>query len=79
MLAIWVRLTLAVFKFGECHVWRSIFVCKYYIWRVLFWRIQGASRNSRNKVLAKIKHSTVLYHVAWLVEAILEFLLNFTD
>ena len=31
----------------------------YYIWRVLFWRIQGASRNSHNKVLAKIKHSTV--------------------
>ena len=31
MLAIWVRLTFTVFKFGECHVWRSIFVCKYYI------------------------------------------------
>ena len=52
--AIRARLTFAVFKFGECHIWRSIFVCKYYIWR-----IQGASRNSLNKVLTKIKHSTV--------------------
>ena len=25
-------LMFAEFKFGECHVWRSIFVCKYYIW-----------------------------------------------
>ena len=32
----------------------------YYIWRVLFWLIQGTPRNSHNKVLAKIKHSTVL-------------------
>ena len=47
-LAIWVRLTFAVIfpviKFGECHVWRSIFVCKHhYIWRVLLWRMEGAS------------------------------------
>ena len=56
---IWVRLTFAIFKCGECHVWQSVFVCKYYIWRVLFWRIQRASQNSRNKVLAEIKHPAV--------------------
>ena len=33
-LASWVHLTLAVFKFGECHVWSSIFVCKHYIYQV---------------------------------------------
>ena len=48
-----------IFKLGECHVWHSIFECKHYIWRVLFWRIKGASQNSHNKVLTKIKHSTV--------------------
>ena len=55
----------AVFKFGECHVWRSIFVCKYYIWPVLFWRIHGASQNSHNKVLEKIKHSAVSKTTNW--------------
>ena len=45
-LAIWVRMTLVDFKFGACHVWRSMLVCSHHIWRV---------------VLQKVKYSTVLW------------------
>ena len=64
-LAIWVRLTFAVFKFGECHVWRSIFVCKYIIFGQFYFGEPKEPHETRIRVLAKIKHSTYIA-VEWI-------------